>query len=151
MSGDAGVGRTGEEEWMEPSEVARAFVSRINAHDVDALCSLMTDDHAFIDALDNRAVGRSTMEGGWQAYFRMVPDYWIRIERVLQDGCVVALFGSAGGSYSSAGRDGEKQQWQVSAAWLAEVKGERVAVWRVYADNLPLRQLMGHEPQTAKR
>jgi ketosteroid isomerase-like protein len=132
---------------MGPSEVARAFVSKINAHDVGGLCSLMTDDHAFVDALDNRAVGRSTMEGGWRAYFSMVPDYWIEVDTVLQEGCVVALFGRAGGSYSVAGSESPHQQWHVPAAWQAEVKGDRVAVWRVYADNLPLRQLMGAEPQ----
>jgi ketosteroid isomerase-like protein len=127
---------------MEPSEVARVFVSRINAHDVDGLCSLMTDDHAFVDALDNRVVGRSTMQGGWRAYFSMVPDYWVKIDTVLQEGSTVALFGRAGGSYS-ADSDSPKQQWHVPAAWLAEVKDDRVAVWRVYTDNLPLRQLMG--------
>jgi ketosteroid isomerase-like protein len=136
---------------MEPSEVARAFVSKVNAHDVDGLCSLMTDEHAFVDALDNRAVGRSTMQSGWQAYFSMVPDYWIKVDTVLQEGCVVALFGQAGGSYSSSGGDSAKRLWHVPAAWLAEVDGDRVAVWRVYADNLPLRQLMGQEPASMDR
>lgn len=130
---------------MEPSAVARAFVTKINAHDVDGLCSLMTGDHAFVDALDNRVVGRSRMQSGWRAYFAMVPDYWIKIDAVLQEGCVVALFGRAGGSYSGVGDD-RRKQWEVPAAWLAEVKGDQVAVWQVYADNLPLRRLMGQEP-----
>lgn len=130
---------------MEASDVARAFVSKINAHDVDGLCSLMTDDHAFVDALDNRAVGRSTMQAGWQAYFSMVPDYWIKLDSVLQEGCVVALFGAAGGSYSPRDCGSPGREWHVPAAWLAEVRGERIAMWRVYADNLPLRRLMGQE------
>jgi ketosteroid isomerase-like protein len=134
---------------MEPSEIARAFVSKINAHDVEGLGSLMTDEHTFVDALDNRAVGRPTMQAGWQAYFSMVPDYWIKVETVLQEGSTVALFGQAGGSYSASGGDSPKQRWQVPAAWLAEVKSDRVAVWRVYADNQPLRELMGQEPRSA--
>jgi len=136
---------------MEPSETARVFVSKINAHDVDGLGSLMTDEHTFVDALDNRAVGRSTMQAGWRAYFSMVPDYWIKVETVLQEGCTVALFGQAGGSYSASGGDSPKEGWQIPAAWLAEVKGDRVAVWRVYADNLPLRELIGKEPRAADR
>ena len=136
---------------MEPSEVAAAFVSRINAHDVDGLFRLMTDDHAFVDALDGRVVGRIAMHAGWQAYFRMVPDYWIRVDTVLRKDGVVGLFGVAGGSYLNGSAGGETASWNVPAAWLAEVRGDAVATWRVYADNLPLRQLMGLEPHERDR
>ncbi len=77
----------------------------------------------------------------------MVPDYWIRPDTVLEDGCVVALFGMAGGSYTAPGGGGPKHQWQVPAAWLAETRGDLIALWRAYADNQPLRQLMGLEPK----
>ncbi len=127
---------------MRPTEVALAFVARINAQDPQGLSELMTEDHAFIDALDNRTAGRAAMRAGWQQYFGMVPDYWIRVEAVFEDGQAVALFGRVGGTYVRGGRKGEATAWEVPAGWLAEVSGDRVAVWRVYADNLPLRQLM---------
>jgi ketosteroid isomerase-like protein len=132
----------GREGQMRPAEVAAAFVARINAHDLQGLSELMTDDHAFIDALDNRAAGRAAMRAGWQQYFAAVPDYWIRVEAVFEDGGSVALFGRAGGTYAPGGPKGEAGAWEVPAAWWAQVRGDHVAVWRVYADNLPLRQLM---------
>lgn len=124
-------------------DVAREFVRRINAHDVDALCALMTEDHAFVDALDNRMVGRETMRAGWQGYFTMVPDYWITIESGSAKDDTAALFGRAGGTYASApeGTGG----WEIPGAWRAVVRDGRVALWQVYADNLPIRKLMGAE------
>ena len=131
---------------MQAAEVASAFVARINAHDVADLCELMTEDHVFIDALDNRGVGREAMRAGWGQYFAMVPDYWIKVDTIFQGAGTVALFGRAGGTYAGRTPAGQSRGWEVPAAWLAEVRDGRVAMWRVYADNLPLRQLTGSEP-----
>ena len=130
---------------MRPADVTAAFVARINEHDLVGLNELMTDDHVFIDALDTRVVGRAAMCSGWEQYFTLVPDYWIKVDRTLQDDRVVALFGAAGGTYAGGGSGGRKGRWVVPAAWLAETRDDQVAMWRVYADNLPLRRLMGVE------
>lgn len=130
---------------MGPAEVAAAFVARINEHDLSGLANLMTDDHVFIDALDNRVSGRAVMRSGWEQYFTSVPDYWIKVDRMLQDGRVVALFGTAGGTYGGGASGSPGSPWEVPAAWLVEARDGQVAIWRVYADNLPLRRLMGVE------
>jgi ketosteroid isomerase-like protein len=130
---------------MRPAEVAAAFVARINAHDVVGLSKLMTDDHVFIDALDNRGVGCHAMRAGWKQYFALVSDYWIKVDTVLQEDGTVALFGRAGGTYAGSIPKGQSGRWEVPAAWLAEVRDGRVAMWRVYADNLSMRRLMGLE------
>jgi ketosteroid isomerase-like protein len=130
---------------MRPADVAVAFVERINKHDLDGLAELMTDDHVFVDALDGRVSGRAAMRTAWAQYFRMVPDYWIKVERALQDGLVVGMFGVAGGTFAGGTASGKKGQWSIPAAWLAETRGSQVALWRVYADNLPIRRLMGVE------
>lgn len=130
---------------MLPAEVAAAFVTRINAHDVAGLCELMTEDHVFIDALDNRVVGREAMRTGWKQYFALVPDYWIKVDAVFQDAGTIALFGRAGGTYAGRLSEDQSGQWEVPAAWLAEVPDDRVPRWRVYADNLPMRRLMDSE------
>ncbi len=39
-------------------DVVLAFMDGINARDVDRLCSLMTEDHLFVDGLGNRVQGR---------------------------------------------------------------------------------------------
>lgn len=129
---------------MRPAEVAAAFVARINEHDLVGLNELMSDDHVFIDALDNRVAGRAAMRSGWEQYFALVPDYWIKVDRTFQDDRVVALFGAAGGTYAGSS-GGQRGRWKVSAAWLAETRDGEVAMWRVYADNLPMRRLMGVE------
>jgi limonene-1,2-epoxide hydrolase len=47
----------------------------------------------------------------------------------------VILLGMARGTYVG-------KTWSTPAAWRAKVHDDRVAEWRVYADNEPLRQLM---------
>ena len=129
---------------MRPAEIAAVFVTRINDHDLGGLIELMTDDHVFMDALANRVAGRDAMRSGWEEYFALVPDYWITVERTLQNDRFAALFGTAGGTYAG-GSGGQTGRWEAPAAWLAETRDGQVAMWRVYADNLPIRRLMGVE------
>jgi ketosteroid isomerase-like protein len=128
---------------MTPEEVARAFVSAINNHDLEYLASLMTDDHTFEDGLGHRTIGRNAMIAAWRGYFTMVPDYWIHIDRVIGGGGSVALFGRAGGTYVAPQQALDSaNRWEIVAAWLAEIRGDKLAVWQVFADNLPMRRLM---------
>ena len=130
---------------MRPAEIAAEFLARINAHDIVGLSELMTDDHVFIDALDNRVAGRDAMRAGWTQYLALVPDYWIKVDTTLENHGSVALFGRVGGTYAGRIPEGQSGRWDIPAAWLAEIRDGRVAMWRVYADNLLMRQLMGLE------
>lgn len=130
---------------MTPIEVVRAFAERISADDADGLCDLMTEDHVFIDAMDTTVQGREVMRKGWRGYFAMVPDYSIQIEQIFSAGDTVGAFGRAGGTYSSDGTLKPENRWEVPAAWLAVVRDEKVALWRVYTDNEPIRQIMARE------
>lgn len=127
---------------MTPTEVVRAFAERISADDVDGLCDLMSEDHIFIDAMDTTVQGREAMRQGWRGYFAMVPDYYIKIDQIYCEGDTVAVFGRAGGTYTSDGTLKPENRWEVPAAWLAEVRNDKVALWRVYADNEPIRQII---------
>jgi hypothetical protein len=137
--------------------VAKEFIQAINQQDPDLLASLMTPDHRFIDSLGHSASGWEGVTEGWRLYFQMVPDYRLAIEETsVQEGSVVML-GMARGTYSHAFedvqamgmpnimRDGssrESKRWQTPAAVRARVLDGKVAEWRVYADNEPLRRLM---------
>ena len=112
------------------NQTIQAFVDSINAHDVDRLGALMTDDHCFIDAHGNEIVGRETMVAGWRGYFEWFPDYFIEITDVFEDGEKFAMFGFAGGSFKGK----ESEAWRLPAAWKAFVKDGRVALWQVFAD-----------------
>jgi ketosteroid isomerase-like protein len=122
--------------------VAVAFAGAISRQDVDALVELMTPNHRFIDSLGGVTEGREAMHAGWTGYFRMVPDYAIDIEETYCAGPVVVMLGVARGTYAPDGRLAEENRWQTPAVLRAVIEDGKVAEWRVYADNEPMRRLM---------
>lgn len=138
-------------------DTARAFIAAINRQDVDGVVDCMTSDHLFIDSLGHSAKGAESIREGWNLYFQMVPDYTIEIEEEFADGDRVVLLGSARGTYAHAFDDVEAMglpakmtdgsskkpvRWQTPAVFRARVRDGKVAEWRVYADNEPLRKVM---------
>ena len=128
---------------MEALEVVMEFIKCINTGDPIALGEMMTEDHVFQDPLGVRFVGRDKMIEGWKQYFKFVADYRIRADELFQTDQTFAVFGSASGVYAGNGNAGKENFWEVPAAWRAVVRGNLIAEWRVYADNQPLRKLMG--------
>ena len=111
-------------------ETILAFIDRINAHDVEGLGALMSDDHTFVDAHGNQVTGKEKMIAGWHGYFQWFPDYFVEVTDVFEDDDKLALFGFAGGTLK--GKQGES--WRLPAAWKAIVKDGRVTLWQVFAD-----------------
>jgi hypothetical protein len=131
-------------------DVAMAFVARINEHDVDGLVALMTLDHVFTDALNNTFQGAEKMRQGWKGYFAMFPDYAIEVRDELERGKVIAMFGTARGTFAVNGVLPRENFWEIPAAWKAVVEDGRVAEWRVYCDNEPARKIMAANPAKLK-
>ena len=102
---------------------------------IEALASLMTADHLFVDSLGNRVRGVKSMQAGWQGYFALCPDYGIRISKVLSDADIVMATGEAGGTIDCTA-------WQTPAAWHATVRDKQVAEWFVFADNKPVYEIL---------
>ncbi len=127
---------------VSPIAVATAFVRAIGRQDADALAELMTADHRFIDSLGNVVEGREKMRAGWTGYFCMVPDYALAIEETYAEGPVVLLLGMAQGTYSLDGTLKTENRWQTPVVIRAFVQDGKLAEWRVYADNEPIRKLM---------
>lgn len=112
-------------------QIFQNFVDSINEHDIDKLCSLMTDDHKFIDSHGNEAVGKDQMRGGWIGYFQLFPDYKIEVTEILTYGDIVAAFGFASGTFQ-----GKKENyWKLPASWKAIIKNDKIQLWQVYADS----------------
>jgi len=131
----------------EPLEIAMDFIKRINSGDAEAICELMTADHIFQDALGKRFIGRDKMREGWRAYFKTVADYQVHADEFFQTDERLAIFGTASGTYSGDGGVSSDKFWKVPAAWRVVIRDGLVAEWCVYADNQPLRKLMGeHHP-----
>jgi len=120
--------------------VAQGFVRAINRQDVDALAELMTAEHRFIDSLGNTSEGRDKMRASWASYFRMVPDFTLTIEETFTDGPVVVMLGIAQGTYTPDGQLKAENRWSTPAAFRAFIEDRKVAEWRVYCDNEPIRQ-----------
>jgi ketosteroid isomerase-like protein len=122
--------------------VVLKFISAINSRDIEMLCRLMTEDHLFIDTGGGQYRGRETMRSGWLGYFSMVPDYTIEVQEIVADGSLVMVAGTAHGTYSPDGRLDPADRWSAPGAWRAVVAGGLIAVWQVFADNEPIRQIM---------
>ncbi len=127
---------------MSPAETVLHFLDRINQRDVDKLAELMTEDHVFIDSLGQSMQGREKMRAGWQSYYTLCPDYWVSHQEIVQNGNLVAVFGSAGGTIAAHGKLPAENKWRTPAAWLAVVEKGLVKEWRVYADNKPVYDIM---------
>jgi uncharacterized protein (TIGR02246 family) len=126
-----------------PTATVLAFMDAINSGDVDKLCALMTEDHRFVDGLGNAMKGRESMRKGWMGYFQLFPDYRVSHEEILSHGELVAVFGSAEGTYAPKGQSAKENHWSAPAAWMAIVKDNLIQEWRVYADNQAARKIMG--------
>ena len=136
---------------MSPAETVLHFLDRINQRDADKLAGLMTEDHVFIDSLGQSVQGREKMRAGWRSYYALCPDYWVSHEEIFQNGNLVAVFGSAGGTIAANGKLPPENQWRVSAAWLAVVEKGLVKEWRVYADNKQVYDILAKsKPQPSR-
>jgi hypothetical protein len=109
----------------DPKLTALLFNERINAHDVDGLSALMTDEHTFIDREDRRDGGKDRMAKGWRAFFEQFPEYrntFLRVESV--DDRVVIL------GYAEWTVGGDRDH----VIWTGVVRDDLIAEWRVYED-----------------
>jgi ketosteroid isomerase-like protein len=122
--------------------VVQAFIRAINRQDVDAIADLLTEQHRFIDSMGTLFEGRETLRRGWTKYFQLVPDYTVAIEETFSDGPVIVMLGMAQGTYAPNGDLKPENHWTTPTAFRAFVEDGKVAEWRVYCDNEPVRQTM---------
>jgi limonene-1,2-epoxide hydrolase len=114
--------------------VVMAFIRAINRRNPSEISDLMTEDHTFVDSVGRIKSGRENMTAGWEAYFRMFPDYEIRVENILADKTLVAVFGSASGTYNGKRGLVPENKIEMPAAWKAIVANGKIKLWQVYAD-----------------
>lgn len=127
---------------MTPTQTVLAFIDRINAHNVEGLCALMSADHRFVDSIGHSFHGREGMQTAWEGYFAWFPDYQITVEDLLEQGELVLVTGRASGTYAVDGKLPDENFWEVPAAWKALVVDGQLTYWQVYADNHPVREIM---------
>jgi hypothetical protein len=127
---------------MDSRPIVQAFIDAINGGHAERVSNMISADHVFIDSLGARVQGRKTMLDGWRSYFRLFPDYRIEVDGWFVDDMEAMLYGRAGGTLYRDARPVEGGRWQIPAAWRAVTDGKLVALWQVYADNKPVRDLL---------
>lgn len=127
------------------ASVVHAFVRAINRQNVNDLVELMTDDHRFVDSLGGITEGRERMRAGWIGYFKMVPDYTVEIKETFSNGPVVAMLGTAQGTFTHDGQLKPENRWSTPTAFRAFVQDGKIAEWHVYCDNEPIRQCIARK------
>jgi ketosteroid isomerase-like protein len=114
--------------------IAIRFVKAINDHNVDEIINLMSEDHIFIDAIDNKSVGKKGMKEGWKAYYELFPDYQIEISDITENVSTIGLFGYASATYKSLTNKLNSNFWRIPASWKAIVENNKIKHWQVYCD-----------------
>jgi ketosteroid isomerase-like protein len=114
--------------------IAIRFVKAINDHDVDEIINLMSEDHIFIDAKDNKSVGKKGMKEGWEGYYELFPDYQIEISDITENVSTIGLFGYISATYKNLTNKLNSNFWRTPASWKAIVKNNKIKHWQVYCD-----------------
>jgi limonene-1,2-epoxide hydrolase len=115
-------------------KTVKALIAAINQRNPSEISSLVTEDHVFIDSAGKVATGREKMTTGWKEYFQMFPDYEIKVESILAEQTLVAIFGSASGTYHGKRGLVPENRIEMPAAWRAIVENGKIKLWQVYAD-----------------
>jgi ketosteroid isomerase-like protein len=106
----------------DPKLVVLLFNQAINERDIDALSSLMSTDHTFLDSSNDVHRGKETMLKGWMEFFESYPDYRNHFSQVESRGSLVLITGHSTCSYKLL--DGP-------ALWTAKVENDLVRMARL--------------------
>lgn len=123
-------------------QIVKEFVLKINSHNLDGLIEMITDDHTFTDSMGIDISGKRSMLKAWDIYLTMFPDYKIAAEEWIIQNDHVAIFGTATGTLATNGRLSKENSFEIPASWTAVVRDGKIAEWRVYADNQPVREII---------
>jgi len=125
---------------VDPRTLTITFNQHINDQDLNALATLMTDDHTFIDTTGHPIRGKSMCLEAWRGFFTAFPDYRNIFDRLEVDEDRVAVVGRS--SCSDVRLDGP-------ALWAAKVRDGKLAEWRVYDDTPTNRHTLGIASRSA--
>ena len=134
-----------DDDRSSPRATALAFVDRINAHDVDGIVGLLSDEYQFVNSSGDQFSGRQFMRETWADQFAKHPDFRIRVQTVIADENGVAIFGFSEGTYAPDGELREENKWSVPAAYLLTASAGKVTYFETYSDASMVYDLMQGE------
>ncbi len=130
-----------ETEQLDVLKTVITFLDKINEHDIDGICRMISDDHKFIDSMGIEVNGKKEMKSAWKLYFGWFPDYEIKVRHTILTGDSVGIFGNAAGTFDSEDVS-ESDKFEIPAAWRAKVKDNLITEWQVFADNEVVRDII---------
>nr|WP_237519828.1 nuclear transport factor 2 family protein [Streptomyces sp. HUCO-GS316] len=123
---------------MDPVELVERFNAAINGRDLVGLCSLMSENHTFLDIEGGTARGKPACAEAWRGFFLAFADYRNVFSDLTVRGDVVTVSG-----YSVC----SQPELAGPALWTARVTGTLVTEWRVYTDTPRTRHTLGPPPR----
>ena len=115
-------------------ETVLKFIDRINAHDVDGIMALVSDQYEYVNSSGEHFRDNQFIRETWRAQFENHPDYRIRVQRVVADSEGVGIFGIAEGTYAPDGKLREEDHWEVPSAFLCIAREGKVTYFESYSD-----------------
>ena len=85
---------------------------------------------------------RKTLTQVWKGYYKMVPDYHIEVEEILQDGETLMVVGRASGTVADQGEIKPGNRWVLPASFRAVVRNDLIGGWQVFCDTTPVQEIM---------
>ncbi len=119
---------------MSSKDSVLTFIASINQKDVAAMGNQMHEHHEFVDSAGDVISGRAAVLAAWEEYFLMFPEYQLRVEHILEDGPIIAVFGIADGTFTSVTATRSARHIVIHAAWKVVISEGRIGRWQVYAD-----------------
>jgi ketosteroid isomerase-like protein len=97
---------------VSATEMFQRFVAAMNGHDVEALTSLMTSDHLFVDSMGDSMQGVESMQTGCAVTLRCARTIGFRVRSLLSERETVLATGEAGETIDGIA-------WRTPTAWQA--------------------------------
>ena len=123
------------------------FIDRINAHDVDGVMKLVSNDYEFVNSSGDHFRDRQFIRDTWAEQFKNHPDYKIRVQRVIADNEGVGVFGVSEGTYAPEGEPSEEDHWEVPCAFLCIAREGKVTYFECYSDASIVFDVMKSRPR----
>jgi ketosteroid isomerase-like protein len=110
----------------ETEKIVIQFNNYINSQNLKGLENLMTDNHTFIDSINNSIKGKENCIKAWSAFFKAFPDYQNHFTALHCKDNTVFIEGNS--ICSDKRLDGP-------ALWTAQIENDKISEWRVYEDS----------------
>ncbi len=109
-------------------DCAQRFVAALNAHDIDAMAALMSEDFCYIDSWREGVEGRDKVLAGLRLVFERDPAFGVSVEGISYQAPHVLMAGRI-----TSKQFGDRRR----AVWRVETDGEHLSLWQSWADGGP--------------